>query len=190
LELLDNLGALQCIHPTLKLDEELLRQLRLLERCLRRFDTQQSLIHWQMRLEAIIAHLAPEYRCKVAKNLQFPEDSIKRLENLTSAEVEIMTLLPTFQRPSQVVQLLRKYDLPMLILIAVQSPRSLRRKIWQYLTVWANVQPILNGNDLRKLGYNPGPQFRQMLDDLLAATLDGVVSDESGAEEFLSEKWV
>ncbi len=34
LELLANLGALQCIHSTLKLDEELLSQLRLLERCL------------------------------------------------------------------------------------------------------------------------------------------------------------
>jgi tRNA nucleotidyltransferase (CCA-adding enzyme) len=185
LELLDNLGALQCIHPTLKLDEELLRQLRLLERCLRRFDTQQSLIHWQMRLEAIILHLRSEYRGKVAKNLQFPEDSIKRLENLTSVETEVMTLLPTFQRPSQVVQLLRKYDLPMLILIAVQSKGVVRRKIWQYLTVWANVQPILNGNDLRKLGYKPGPQFRQMLDDLLAATLDLIISDRTSAEEFL-----
>lgn len=189
LQLLDNLGALQCIHPTLKLDEELLRQLRLLERCLRRFDTQQTLIHWQMRLEAIIAHLTPEYRGKVAKNLQLPEDSIKRLENLTLAEAEVMTLLLTFQRPSQVVQLLRKYDLPMLILIAVRSKRSLRRKIWQYLTVWANVQPILNGNDLRRLGYKPGPRFKQMLDDLLAAGLDGVVSDRAEAEEFLAQRY-
>ncbi|MBW4477997.1 MAG: CBS domain-containing protein [Tolypothrix brevis GSE-NOS-MK-07-07A] len=189
LELLDDLGALQCIHPTLKLDEELLRQLRLLERCLRRFDTEQSLIHWQMRLEAIILHLTPEYRGKIAKKLQFPEDSIKRLENLTSSETEVMTLLPTFQRPSQVVQLLRKYDLPMLILIAVQSKRSLRRKIWQYLTVWANVQPILNGNDLRKLGYKPGPQFKQMLDDLLAATLDRIISDRASAEEFLGQRY-
>ncbi len=190
LELLNDLGALQCIHPTLKLDEELLRQLRLLERCLRRFDPEQTLIHWQMRLEAIIAHLTPEYRDKIAKNLQFPEDSIKRLENLPQAEAEVMTLIPTFQRPSQVVQLLRKYDLPMLILIAVQSKRSLRRKIWQYFTVWANVQPILNGNDLKRLGYRPGPQYRQMLDDLLAATLDGVVKDRSEAEEFLLQRYL
>ena len=189
LELLDNLGALQCIHPSLQLDEELLRQLRLLERCLQRFDTQQSLIHWQMRLEAIISHLISEYRGKVAKNLQLTEDSIKRLENLTSAEAEVMTLLPTLQRPSQVVQLLRKYDLPMLILIAVRSERLVRRKIWQYLTVWANVQPILNGNDLRKLGYKPGPNFKHILDDLLGGTLDGVVSDRASAEEFLSQHY-
>ncbi len=189
LQLLDNLGALQCIHPTLKLDAELLQQLRLLERCLRRFDPQPTLIHWEMRLETLIAHLAPEYRPKVAKNLQLPEDSIARLKNLAQVQTEVMTLLPTLQRPSQVVQLLRQYDLPMLILIAVQSPREIRHQIWEYLTVWANVQPLLNGNDLKKLGYKPGPQYRQILDDVLAATLDGVIKDRTEAEEFLAQHY-
>ncbi|MEH2051042.1 CBS domain-containing protein [Nostoc sp.] len=189
LQLLDNLGALQCVHPTLKLDAELLRQLRLLERCLRRFDAEQTLIHWEMRLEALIAHLAPQYRAKVAKNLQLPEDSIARLKNLAQVQTEVMTLLPTLQRPSQVLQLLRQYDLPMLILIAVQSSREIRHQIWEYLTVWANVQPLLNGNDLKKLGYKPGPQYRQILDDVLAATLDGVIKDHTEAEEFLAKHY-
>ncbi|QFS44321.1 CBS domain-containing protein [Nostoc sphaeroides] len=189
LELLDNLGALQCIHPTLKLDVELLRQLRLLERCLRRFDAEQTLIHWEMRLEALINHLAPQYRGKVAKNLQLQEDSIKRLQNLASAQTEVMESLPTCESPSQVVQLLRQYDLPMLILIALQSPRSLRHQIWEYLTVLANVQPLLNGNDLKKLGYKPGPQYRQILDDMLAATLDRVIKDKTEAREFLAKHY-
>ncbi|MBG1261008.1 CBS domain-containing protein [Nostoc commune] len=189
LQLLDNLGALQCIHPTLKLDAELLRQLRLLERCLRRFDAEQTLIHWEMRLEALINHLAAQYRGKVAKNLQLQEDSIKRLQNLASAQTEVMESLPKCQSPSQVMQLLRQYDLPMLILIAVQSPRSLRHQIWEYLTIWANVQPLLNGNDLKKLGYKPGPQYRQILDDVVAATLDGVIKDKTEAEEFLAQHY-
>ncbi|MBC6431712.1 CBS domain-containing protein [Nostoc sp. HG1] len=189
LQLLDNLGALQCIHPTLKLDAELLRQLRLLERCLRRFDAEQTLIHWEMRLEALITHLAAQYRVKVAKNLQLQEDSIKRLQNLASAQTEVMESLPKCQSPSQVMQLLRQYDLPMLILIAVQSPRSLRHQIWEYLTIWANVQPLLNGNDLKKLGYTPGPQYRQILDDVVAATLDGMIKDKTEAEEFLAQHY-
>ncbi|MFS0514403.1 CBS domain-containing protein [Nostoc sp. UIC 10607] len=189
LQLLDNLGALQCIHPTLQLDAELLRQLLLLERCLRRFDAEQTLIHWEMRLEALIAHLATQYRAKVAKNLQLQEDSIKRLQNLASAQTEVMESLPKCQSPSQVVQLLRQYDLPMLILIALQSPRSLRHQIWEYLTVLANVQPLLNGNDLKKLGYKPGPQYRQILDDVVAAALDGVIKDRTEAEEFLVQNY-
>ncbi|MBN3963246.1 CBS domain-containing protein [Nostoc sp. NMS8] len=189
LQLLDNLGALQCIHPTLKLDVEVLRQLHFLERCLRRFDPQPTLIHWEMRLEALIAHLAPQYRAKVAKNLQMQEDSIKRLQNLAFAQTEVMESLPKCQSPSRVVQLLRQYNLPMLILIALQSPRSLRHQIWEYLTVWANVQPLLNGNDLKKLGYKPGPQYRQILDNMLAATLDGVIKHKTEAEEFLAQHY-
>ncbi|MEH2085412.1 CBS domain-containing protein [Nostoc sp.] len=189
LQLLDNLGALQCIHPSLKLDVEVLQQLRLLERCLRRFDPQPTLIHWEMRLETLIAYLEPQYRAKVAKNLQLQEDGIKRLQNLASAQTEMMESLPKCQSPSQVVQLLRKYDLPILILIAVQSPRSLRHQIWEYLTVWTNVQPLLNGNDLKKLGYKPGPQYRQILDDMLAATLDEIIKDKTEAEEFLAQHY-
>ncbi|MEH2309155.1 CBS domain-containing protein [Nostoc sp.] len=189
LQLLDNLGALQCIHPTLKLDESLLRKLRLLERCLRRFDAEQTIIHWQMRLESLIAHLEPEYRVKVAQNLQLQEDSIVRLKNLVQSFSQLMECLPTLQHPSQVVQLLRQYDLPMLILIALQSPREIRHQIWEYLIVWANVQPLLNGNDLKKLGYKPGPVYRQILDDILAATLDGVIKYKTEAEDFLAQHY-
>jgi tRNA nucleotidyltransferase (CCA-adding enzyme) len=186
LELLSGLEALQCIHPTLKLEPELLHELRLLERCLRRFDRQPQLIHWQLRLETIIAYLAPQFRQPVAKNLQLPEDSIDRLANLDRSRSLIISSLPTCDRISQVVQLLRQFDLEMLLLIAVRCQESeIRRQIWRYLTVWQHIQAPLTGNDLRQLGYKPGPQYRQILDDLLAATLDGEVFDRASAEDFL-----
>lgn len=187
--LLDKLGALYCIHPTLKLDKELSRKLLLLERCLQRFDSQQTLTHWQIRLEAIIAHLAPEYRSKVAKNLQLGEDSIQRLEKLAPNFNEIMKLLPNCQFPSQIVKILRQYDAQMLILIAIQSQREIRRKLWHYFTVLRHVQPILNGNELKKMGYNPGPQFREILDTLLAATLDEVINNKFESEEFVKKNF-
>ena len=77
----------------------------------------------------------------------------------------------------------------MLIFVALQSPRTLRRKIWYYLTVLSNIEAPLNGNDLKKLGYKPGPQYKQILDDLLTATLDREVSDKSSAEEFLERNY-
>jgi tRNA nucleotidyltransferase (CCA-adding enzyme) len=189
LQLLDNLGALQCIHPSLRLDAELFRQLRLLERCLRKFDSQQTLVNWQLRLELLIAHLEPKYRAKVAKNLQLADDSIARLKNLSHTQTEIQTSLTNCQRPSQIVHLLRQFDLPTLILTALTSPILLRRKIWQYLTNWANIQPVLNGNDLKRLGYKPSPLYKQMLDDLLTATLDGIIQDKAEGEDFLARHY-
>lgn len=190
LRMLSELDALQCIHPTLKLDEDLLRQSHLMERCLQKFDSkEQRFTHWQMRLEVIVVHLAAEYRGKVAKNLQFPDDSIKRLENLAAAKNNVLENLDKCNKPSEVVKLLRKYDLPMLIFIALQSRRVIRQQIWHYLTVLSNIEAPLNGNDLKKMGYKPGPQYKQILDDLLAATLDGEIHDKSSAEDFLSNNF-
>jgi tRNA nucleotidyltransferase (CCA-adding enzyme) len=190
LKLLEKLGALKCIHHSLKLDDELLRQLRLLERCLRRFDPQQNLtiIHWQMRLDTIIAYLAPQYRGKVARNLQLPEDSIARLENLADS-TRVIESLSNCQRPSQLVHLLKQYDLPTLILIAIRQQREMRQKIWHYFTFLRHIQPILNGNDLKKLGYKPSPNFKKMLDDLLAGTLDGTLQNRYEAEDFLANNY-
>ena len=144
---------------------------------------------WQMRLEILIAYLAPEYRDKVAANLQLPADSIKRLQYLEAGKKQLAEHLPKCNLPSKLVLLLRNYELPVLIAIALQSPRSVRRQIWEYLTKWANVDPPLNGNDLKALGYKPGPGFKRMLDDLLAATLDGHLGDRTDASSFLAQRY-
>ena len=189
LQRLSSLGALQCIHPTLKLDERLWWQVRLVDRWLRRFNRHKSIEHWQMRLEVLIAHLEPEERSKVATNLQLPIDSIERLQQLEQAQVEVVQSLPTLQLNSEIVQLLRQYKLPTLVLLAVRSSRPIRRKLWQYFNTLADVQAPLNGNDLKQLGYKPSPQYRQILDALLAATLDRVIRDQADAMAFLAEHY-
>jgi tRNA nucleotidyltransferase (CCA-adding enzyme) len=92
------------------------------------------------------------------------------------------------------VQLLKPYDSWLLVLIAVRSERSTqssspRRKIWQYLTHWLAVKPPLDGNDLKALGYKPGPQFKAILEALIAATLDGRLSNCAEAEAFVAERF-
>jgi tRNA nucleotidyltransferase (CCA-adding enzyme) len=188
LELLDKLGALQCIHPTLTLNHDAFDRLRLLERGLRCFDPKREFVGWQLCLEAILAELAPEDRSPVAINLQLPAESITRLENLAAAELSVRSLLPTYDRPSQSVKLLRQYDRSTLILIAVRSDRALSRQIWRYLTVWMHVRPLLTGKDLQQLGFKPGAQFRQILDELTIATLDGEISDRAAAEAFVTRE--
>lgn len=189
LQLLGELKALRCIHPTLELNEDLWRQVRLVDRCLHRFDPQNTLTHWQVRLEVLIADLTPRYRPEVARTLQLSHDSLERLQQLEDAKTNLLQSMPNCELPSQFARVLKPYDFPLLILIAVQSPRWIRQRIWQYLTHWWNVKPLLNGNDLKALGYKPGRQFKQMLDDLLSATLDQVVCDRNTAEAFIKTRY-
>ena len=184
LQLLGHLEALKCIHPNLQLSRQLWQQVRLCDRALKRFDRDGKFPHWQLRLEVLIADLEPGDREKVANNLKLTSDSIERLQKLEQMS-DRLTGLSALSRPSEIVLLLRQYDPCTLMLIAVKSSRIVRRHISQYFTQWMNIKPILDGNDLKAIGYKPGRQFKVMLDALLSATLDGEIHDKKAAEEFI-----
>jgi tRNA nucleotidyltransferase (CCA-adding enzyme) len=187
LKLLANLGALHCLHPALELTDELWWQVRCISHWLYWLDCEVVFDRWLLRLEVLIASLKPEIRAKVATHLQLSKDSIERLENLDILETQIRQQLPYCQLKSDLVRLLRSYKKASLILVAVRSSQEMRSVIWKYLTDWSQIQPLLNGNDLKALGYKPGPQFKPILEDILTATLDGEIRDRSEAEGFLKE---
>ena len=191
LKLIAALGALRCLHPRLKLDDALWWQIRFLDRGMRRFDPENSLVHWQLRLEMLLSNLPTPAAVRVAENLQLSADSIQRLSRFNDLKQQITLSLRELSsnRPSAIANILRQYKTPMLALLVVQVPRSTRRKIWRYLTCWSQIAAPLNGNDLKELGYKPGPQYKQMLDELLYATLDGVIRDRAEAEAFLRSRY-
>ncbi|MEB3359844.1 MAG: CBS domain-containing protein [Synechococcales bacterium] len=193
IRLLDDLNALQCIHPTLRLTPHLGRQLRLADRLLRRVDgaadAQTVPPHWEILLETLLAQLPAADRAQVAETLQLAADSIDRLRHLHQTEAAVHADLAQVEKPSGLYHHLQGYDAATLILLGVRSDRPTRRKIWHYLTRLSQVKPPLDGNDLKRLGYKPGRQYREILDALLAATLDGEVGDRASAEQFVKTQW-
>ena len=146
----------------------------------------------------LVAYLPLSDRIAVANSLQLPKDSLQRLTQLEQLAAEIAPKLLKSDRlkssnqdyrPSTVYQLLRPYDDVSLILFAVRTAPEIRRLVWQYLTKLSQVKPFLNGNDLKKLGYQPGPIYKQIIEDLLVAVLDGQVGDRITAEAFVKRKY-
>jgi len=186
---LADLDALKCLHPQLMLDDTLWWQLRLTDRWLARFDATITLDHWQVLLEVILAYLPVLDRGKVATGLQLPVESSDRLTHLAEIEATVSAQLQCGDRPSQIVQVLNRYSLPTLALVGIRCDRPQRQIIWRYLTHWSQVKPPLSGNDLRRLGYLPGKQFKQILEALLMATLDGELRNRAEAEMFVTEQF-
>jgi len=56
----------------------------------------------------------------------------------------------------------------------------------RYMREWRGVKTAVTGRDLRALGLKPGPHFATILDELLAARLDGRVADEVGERALLA----
>jgi len=189
LQLLAELGALRCLHQDLALTKKLWWSIRCVSRWLRYLDPENKLSHWLIRLEILIVNLPITEREKVATSLQLPKDSIQRIKKLEQIELEISAKLSDCHLASEIYKLLHSYKDLELIVFSARTSRHTRHLIWNYLTKLAKVQPIFNGNDLRKLGYKPGKQYKEMLDELLAATLDKTITSRDEAEAFLKVKY-
>jgi len=144
---------------------------------------------WQVLLEILLAQLG-DRAAPIATDLQLPSDSIQRLHHLAQDQAELATYLATAHQPSQIFIALNRHDPATLVLLAATSPRPDRHSIWRYLTVLVEVKSPLDGTDLRRLGYKPGQQFRQILEALLGATLDGVINTPAEAKAFLDRHYL
>ena len=113
---------------------------------------------------------------------------MQRLETLAVWET-LAEDLTQAEHASQIYQLLRPYKLLQLILFAAKSDRTLRQKIWRYITRLSQAKPLLNGNDLKSLGFKPGPLYKQILDDVLNQTLDNQISDRVTAIAYVKSKY-
>ena len=89
---IDILGALVCLHSSLKMTHALWQQLRRMDRWLNKFEVATP--RWLMLLELIIAQLAPPLRDRTAANLDFDGPSLHRLENLHQWETDLTQQLP------------------------------------------------------------------------------------------------
>ncbi|MFN5513261.1 MAG: CBS domain-containing protein [Cyanobacteriota bacterium] len=189
LDLLSRLGALQCLHPDLTLTPELKTQLRTLSRWLKYLDPERRWEHWALRLTLLLSSLPSGDAATIAANLQLPQTLVEILAAFNDHQNEIQLRLPDCRRPSEIAVLLDPYPGLSLILIASRSPHPLRRVLWLYLTRLAKMRPVLSGEDLKRLGYKPGPVFKTILDRLRRETLDGNLKNGTMAQAWLAREF-
>ncbi len=180
---IDALGALICLHSCLEMTPTLWRQLRRMDRWLKKVEI--GVPHWLMLLELIIAQLEPAERDRTATNLDLGGPSLHRLKHLHQWETDLARQLPQAQRPSQLYRLLQPYDRPELLLMSDRHPHTLGAPVWQYIFRLSAVPPLINGGTLKQLGYKPGPQFRDILSAVHAATLDGELTSAEAATNYV-----
>jgi tRNA nucleotidyltransferase (CCA-adding enzyme) len=174
---LEEMGALGCIHPRLKLTKTTLANLRRLTQWIQKLGTKPPL--WQLQVEVLLWSLGNGDRLEAAQNLQMPPESLARLEKLGAIEQ-----LPETGKPSEWCQRFAGFDRPTLILAGVCLPTH-RQRLRTYLTQWSQMKPWLNGEDLQTLGYPSGKKLKAILADLREKTIDGVLSDREATLDYL-----
>jgi tRNA nucleotidyltransferase (CCA-adding enzyme) len=79
-------------------------------------------------------------------------------------------------KPSQVVQILDEVPPVCLALFSIIShDAAALERVQRYRTEWSRIQPLLTGDDLRRMGIPRGPLYRQILTALRMGRVDGEI---------------
>ncbi len=179
-------GLLTYIHPSLKLvsaTERVLRETGQVMAWLRLLYLKERCEPWQVYLLALCDALSSQEFHDVSVRLAIPGRlalrlcSQRHLVFSTLNAVKRRLKQPVEVQNSQIHSWFSGLSLEMLSYLAARaSSEQVRRFVSLYLTRLRTIAPILNGEDLRELGLEPGPQFRRMKNRLLQARLDGEVN--------------
>jgi tRNA nucleotidyltransferase (CCA-adding enzyme) len=92
--------------------------------------------------------------------------------------------------PSQVYRWLVQASLEVALTLMARIERDeVRKAIGDFLTMSRRVRPMLRGDDLRALGLQPGPLYRDILNSLLYARLDGHVQTRDDELRFVRRRF-
>jgi len=127
--------------------------------------------------------LIPRYRDMLNQQRSTALGILKRLESR-----------PEGMRPPKSSSLYRWFK-PLsteilLFMMARTSQDLVRQWISHYITHLRDSQPLFTGHDLETMGFQPGPVYREILDALLYARLDGRVVSVEDEREFVQKKFI
>lgn len=129
-------------------------------------------LHWALFLYPLSAL----GRRRIAWRLMMPRKLTEALLQLEPLRAVLGQHLPSAERPGDIVALLEPLTSPLLAagwLLA--EDQAVKGKILRYWTEWRHVQPWLKGDDLRTLGYAPGPLYRRILEAIRLGRLNGEI---------------
>jgi len=196
---LDELGLLSRVHPALTVDDWFMEMAGRLRQELKRFSPLPEHPEGNSRLFHVEKY-RPEGLYLALLLYRSPrEDAESFLESLRIMRGEAMLVrqvlalrevLPQLDAPrlkrSEIYALLEPFDEPALFIgYVVQDSWLVRQRIELFLRRLRDIKPLADGRALKELGIKPGPVYRQILERLRAAWMDGEITDAAGERALL-----
>lgn len=186
-------NLLQFFLPNRVLDQRLSN---LLEECQRALAWQRLLYldekcrQWLVYLLALFSTTTTKKTLEFCHKFEVPERYQQMLlrEKLAAAKVvRILNGRASFSN-SEIYWLLRELSHEgLLYLMTITRKQAGKKAVSLFVTHLRYTKPELQGDDLIRMGYTPGPLFKKILTHLLDARLDGLVQSKE-EEEALVEK--
>ena len=201
-QILDEERALDCIkrlmelkllhefHPKLKVEDKDLSLWEEIEDSIAWYQLSfldKPLRQWVLRFLALVDNLSDDELIPMCMRLSLAPKLRNQIIGMRRAALNALNQMQRARpAPSLAYSLLHglkpEYQL---FIMAKASRKWVKRSVNQYLTTLQKIRPELTGSDLKAMGFEPGPVFKQILDRLLAARLDGEVQDRKSEQSLV-----
>jgi len=158
--------------------------------------TGQSCRRWLCFFLSLTASLTAPRMKNACQRLSVPTRYCPLLQEQRSAGLAVLRKLErrrSSARPplsSDLYRWLEPLDTEVLLfLMAFTQQERVRQWLSHFVTHLRYVKPLLSGHDLRKLGIEPGPVYKQILEDLLCARLNGRVDTLQDEKNYVCRKY-
>ncbi|MDH3394396.1 MAG: prohead protease, partial [Desulfobulbaceae bacterium] len=172
------LDLLRFLSPTLKLDQRLKV---ILEETASSIDWHRLLYldepcrYWQVYLLALLSRISNKQAVTFCDTFEVPERTRRHIlqEKALAKKAENWFNRRRTVSASEIYLLMKELSPEGLLhLMSVSKLTGLKKAVSQYVTQLRHVSIHTTGNTLKKMGYREGPQYKRILDKLLAGKLD------------------
>ena len=181
----EELKVLQRLHPALKGNGWLVKKFGQARK-----QASPGLPPFGLYLALLAYRLSGEESEHLISYLRLAKSEAQIVRGTASIKTKLKTLAYPELSRSHIYRLLHGYSQPAIIAnsLASESPLACQR-MEVFLNKLRYVKPVLNGEDLKRMGITPGPRIKEILQRLHEARLDGKVSSKQD-EEGLVKRWL
>ncbi|MGM0507594.1 MAG: CBS domain-containing protein [Fusobacteriota bacterium] len=171
-------GVFSAINENISLTSKLKNDLKKLEenfQYIKKLDVKQWIIYFLILLE----ELKSSELKKVFEKFTFSKKFIDKYNYGRKKRGKIFKKLSKIKKDSEIYDILNNFSDEVLLLLLVTSrDYQVEKNIRRYIDIIRNINPIITGNDLIELGYDPGEYFKKLLKNLYYYQLDNNINNK------------
>ncbi|MFC1828789.1 CBS domain-containing protein [Thermodesulfobacteriota bacterium] len=190
---LEDYNLLEGVHPSIKLDKDLISLLNSIKIVLNWHDLlflEESYMKWVVYFLALIRHCDRKTTEEIISRFELAPRNrrffqVDRVE-ADSCLFELERRLPV--KNSTLYNQLSHFNTELILyMMAATKQERVKRSISQYFTQLRHVKTSIGGKDLLKIGIEPGPIYREILQAVLDAKLNGQVKSRNDELSFVRD---
>jgi tRNA nucleotidyltransferase (CCA-adding enzyme) len=187
---LNDFDLLKVIHPSIKFDKNLMARLNSVKKVLSWHDLlflEESYKKWIVYFLVLIRSCKSHISKEICRRFELkPEDEKILCAERFEADKCIFWLEQNLAvSDSAIYRKLNGFKIEsILFMMAVAKKKAVKKSISHFFTDLRRTQLSLKGRDLKKMGLKPGPVYRQVMEAVLDAKLDGTLKSKKDEIEF------